>query len=192
MASKLHKRFILFVALAMGVTMITTLAARGQEPKPGEYQVKAAYLYHFAKFVDWPSDSFKDDQSPVYLTILGVNPFGPALDSIKDKTVKGRKLIIKQCPSIDLLGGCHILFISPSEKANLKQILNALKNSSVLTVSETERFTQQGGMINFITQDNRIQFEINPVAAQRSRLKISSQLLKLARIVATESPKEKE
>jgi hypothetical protein len=192
MARRFHKRFILFVAFAVGVMMITVLTARGQEPKPGEYLIKAAFLYNFAKFVDWPADSFKDDQSPIYLAILGANPFGPALDSIREKTVRGRKLILKQCQNIDLLGGCHILFISPSEKENLKQILNALRNSSVLTVSETERFTQQGGMVNFITVDNRIQFEINPAAAQRSRLKISSQLLKLARIVATESPKEKE
>jgi hypothetical protein len=192
MVQRFHKRSILFVAIAVGVMMITALDARGQEAKPGEYEVKAAYLYHFAKFVDWPADAFKDDQSPICLSILGDDPFGSILNSIRDKTVRGRTLIIKRCRSIEQIHGCHILFISPSEKGNLKQILNVLKSSSILTVSETERFTQQGGMINFITVDNRIQFEINPAAAQRNRLKISSQLLKLARIVATESPKERE
>ena len=157
-----------------------------------EYLIKAAFLYNFAKFVDWPSDAFKDEQSPLYLSILGDDPFGSALDSLRDKTVRGRPLVIRRCKSIEQVAGSHILFISPSEKDNLRPILNALKNSSILTVSETDRFGQQGGMINFLTVDNKIQFEINPVAAQGGRLKIGSQLLKLARITATESPKEKE
>ena len=172
--------------------MVMVLKTQAQERRPDEYGVKAAFLFNFAKFVDWPTDAFKDDQSPVYLSILGDDPFGSALNSLRDKTVRGRPLVIKCCKNIDQVTGSHILFIGPSEKGNLRSILNALKNSSILTVSETERFGQQGGMINFITVDNKIQFEINPEAAQRVKLKISSQLLKLARIVATESPKEKE
>ena len=172
--------------------MIMVLQAHPQERRPGEYGVKAAFLYNFAKFVDWPLDAFKDDQSPIYLAVLGDDPFGSALNSLRDKTVKGRPLVIKRCKSIEQVAGSHLLFISPSEKGNLRSILDALKGSSILTVSETERFGQQGGMINFFTVDNKIQFEINPDAAQRGKLKISSQLLKLARIVATESPKEKE
>ena len=157
-----------------------------------EYLIKAAFLYNFAKFVEWPAESFKDDLSPLNLYVLGEDPFGAAIDSIKDKTIKGRKLVIKRCNKIEDVKGCHILFVSASEKGNLRHILNALRNSNVLTVSEIEGFARQGGIINFIITEKRIHFEINPDEAQRSKLKISSQLLKLAHIVTSESRKEKE
>lgn len=157
-----------------------------------EYLIKAAFLYNFAKFVEWPAESFKDDLSPLNLYVLGEDPFGATLDSIKDKTIRGRKLAIKRCNKIEEVEGCHILFVSASEKGNLRHILNALRNSNVLTVSEIEGFARLGGIINFIITKKRIHFEINPDEAQRSKLKISSQLLKLAHIVTSESRKEKE
>jgi hypothetical protein len=161
------------------------------ETKPSpEYLIKAAFLFNFAKFVEWPADSFKDDLSPINLYILGTDPFGPALDIIKDKTVKGRPLKIKRANKVDDIEACHILFISASEKENLKQILYALRNSSTLTVSETEGFAQMGGIINFVIINKKVHFEINLDAAQRSRLKMSSQLLKLAKIVIPDSKKE--
>ncbi len=192
MAKRFLRLFIRSVAAFLGVMMVTLLNAQAQDSKPGEYEIKAAFLYNFAKFVDWPVESFRDDSSNLTLGILGVDPFGSALDTIKDKTVKGRKVMIKRSKNMEDLKGCHILFVSASEKGNLKQILNALRDSNVLTVSEIERFANRGGIINFIRVDNKIQFEINLEAAQRNKLKISSQLLRLARIVATESPKENE
>ena len=191
MAKRLHKFSIRFIIIALGV-MIMILNAQAQDLKPSEYGVKAAFLYNFAKFVEWPEESFKDDSSTLNLGILGVDPFGPVLDVLKDKMVKGRKITIKRSKNMEDLKGCHMLFISASEKGNLKQILNALRDSNVLTVSEVERFANHGGIVNFIRVDNKIQFEINPEAAQRNKLKISSQLLRLARIVATEPPKENE
>ena len=192
MAKRFLRLFIRSVAALLGVMMITLLNAHAQDSKPSEYEIKAAFLYNFAKFVDWPVESFRDDSSNLTLGILGVDPFGPALDTIKDKTVRGRKITIKRSKNMEDLKGCHILFVSASEKGNLKQILNGLRDSNVLTVSEIERFANLGGIVNFIRVDNKIQFEINPEAAQRNKLKISSQLLRLARIVATESPKERE
>ena len=186
------RRLILSFTIALSAMTTMVLNIQAQDAKPSEYGVKAAFLYNFAKFVDWPVDAFKDDQSPICLSVLGDDPFGPALDSIRDKTVRGRPLIVRRCKSLEQVAGSHIVFISLSEKGKLRPILNGLKRSSTLTVSEAERFGQQGGMINFITVDNKIQFEINPEAAQRVKLKISSQLLKLARIVTTESPKERE
>ena len=192
MAKRFLRLFIRSAAALLGVMMITLLNAQAQDSKPSEYEIKAAFLYNFAKFVDWPVESFRDDSSNLTLGILGVDLFGPALDVLKDKTVKGRKITIKRSKNMEDLKGCQILFISASEKGNLKQILNALRDSNVLTVSEIERFANRGGIVNFIRVDNKIQFEINPEAAQRNKLKISSHLLRLARIVATESPKENE
>lgn len=192
MTKRLHKLSIRFIIIALGVMMIMILNAQAQDSKPSEYGVKAAFLYNFAKFVDWPAESFRDDLAPISFCILGEDPFGPVLDLLKDKMVKGRKITIKRSKNMEDLKGCQILFISASEKGNLKQILNALRDSNVLTVGEIDRFANRGGIVNFIRVDNKIQFEINPEAAQRSKLKISSQLLRLARIVATEPPKENE
>ena len=174
----------MITASVLGITMFDVSG----ETKPSpEYLIKAAFLFNFAKFVDWPADAFKDDLSPINLYILGTDPFGPALDTLKDKTIKGRPFKIKRVNKVDEIGACHILFISASEKGNLKQILYALKNSYTLTVSEIEGFAQMGGIINFIIINKKVHFEINPNAAQECSLKISSQLLNLAKIVTSES-----
>jgi len=162
-----------------------------ESPASPEYLIKAAFLYNFTKFVEWPQEAFKDDLSPINLCILGKDPFGEALNSIRDKRVRGRRLNIKHMNRIEEISECHILFVSASEKENLKPVLSSLKNSAILTVSEMEMFTQQGGIINFIVVENKIHFEINPNVARRCGLKISSQLLKLAKIVPPESRKEK-
>jgi hypothetical protein len=173
----------LFLSVLVGGSSIMN----ANPPASPEYLIKAAYLYNFTKFVEWPSEAFKDNLSPINLYILGTDPFGEALNSIRDKTVKGRRISIKHVNHIEEISECHILFISASEKENLRHILNTLKNSAILTVSEMEQFAQRGGIINFITVENRIHFEINPDASQHSGLKISSQLLKLAKIVIPES-----
>jgi len=152
-----------------------------------EYLIKAAFLYNFIKFVDWPSESFKNDAAPINLYVLGDDPFGEALDTIRGKRVKGRRLVIKQVRRVEQIEGAHLLFISTSEKGRVKQILKSLADAPVLTISEMEGFGQNGGIINFITVDNKIQFEINSEKAEQHRLRISSQLLKLARIVRSES-----
>ncbi len=180
---------MMIIASVLGTTMVDVLA----ETKPSpEYLIKAAFLFNFAKFVEWPANAFKDDLSPMNLCILGTDPFGSALDTLKDKTIKGRPFKIKRANRADDIEACHILFISASEKGNLKQILDAVRNSNTLTISEIEGFAQMGGIINFIVVNQKVHFEINPAAAERSRLKISSQLLKLAKIVIPKSEKEKE
>jgi hypothetical protein len=151
-----------------------------------EYLIKAAFLYNFTKFVDWPSESFKNDVDPIKLYILGDDPFGEALATIRDKMVKGRRLTITRVRRVEEIKGAHLLFISPSEKGRVKQILQSLRNTPVLTISEIEWFGQMGGIINFITVEDKVQFEINSEQAQQHQLKISSQLLKLARIVRSE------
>ena len=184
-AAKLYFR-IMLIMLAYAFSGGMRVAAAGHHESL-EYLVKAAFLYNFARFVDWPADSFKDPQSPFEICILGKDPFGKALDSIKNKAVKGRAMRIRMCRTMGEVGGCHLLFISASEKRNLNPILNALKNSNTLTVSEMEMFAQSGGMINFIMVGNKVHFEINPEAAEAHQLKISSQILKLARIVSSQT-----
>lgn len=180
--SKLGRTLIAWLlSLMMLIGVSSTLNA--EPPAAPEYLIKAAFLYNFTKFVEWPPEAFKDGVSPINLCILGTDPFGKALRSISDKTVKGRKLNIKYPTRVEEITGCHVLFIGASERENLRQIMSFLKGSAILTVSDTEKFAERGGIINFIMVENKIKFEINPDAAQQCGLKISSQLLRLARIV---------
>jgi hypothetical protein len=178
-----------FVAIArcfavgfLGMMFLLCASVNAQEAS--EYQVKAAFIYNFAKFVEWPGNANPD--APLLIGVLGKDPFGSEIDrAVEGKTVNGRRLMIKRFSSLEAYQYCHILFISSSERNNLPQIIAAVRNSNVLTVSETDRFAQIGGIINFVTIENRIRFEINQAAAERAGLKISSKLLSLGRVVRT-------
>jgi len=179
----------LFRAVSIALILATFLCgpnASAESIQNKEYLIKAAFLYNFVKFVDWPPESFKNDADTINLYILGNDPFGEALDTIRDKTVKGRRLAVKRVQRVEELEDPHLLFISSSERRRTKQILQSLRNTPVLTIGEMERFGQMGGIINFITVEDKVQFEINSEQAQQQKLKISSQLLKLARIVRSE------
>lgn len=156
--------------------------ARG-EPPVREYAVKAAFLYNFAKFVEWPADAFADPASPLVLCVLGEDPFGDAFKPLKGKTVNGRPLAIRHAATLDGVGQCHLLFISSSEKPFLSGIISATRGLNVLTVGDMEDFAQDGGIVNLANEENRIGIEVNLEAVQRTRLKISSKLLALAKIV---------
>jgi hypothetical protein len=147
-----------------------------------EYQVKAAFLYNFMKFVDWPSDGL-GTPGTVTLGILGKDPFGEALDEVRGKTVKGRRVVVVHLRGIDELKECDLLYICASERGRLSQILRTAQNARVLTVADQDGFCQAGGMINLVFVKNRVGFEVNVAAAGRGRLRVSSQLLKLARLV---------
>jgi YfiR/HmsC-like len=172
-----------------------------------EYKTKAGYLLNFVEFVEWPSEAFPEVGSPVVIGIVGKDPFGPELDTRQGKTVNGRKLQIKrfkgalefrgeetpgrrqdnilrkQAAKLAELKSCHILFISSSEKKYLPLILNPLKGASVLTVGETAAFAREGGIICFFDDENRVKLEINLAAAEQARLKISSKLLSMAKVI---------
>jgi hypothetical protein len=151
------------------------------QSQPTEYQIKAAFLFNFAKFVEWPPEAFAETNSPIVVGVLGKNVFGTDLETIiRDKTVNNRRFEFKNFSSASEAAHCHILFISPSEKENLKKIVEGLNKASVLTVSETDQFIQAGGMINFFLQDSKIRFQISDDAAKKAGLKISSKLLSLA------------
>jgi hypothetical protein len=172
------------LAVLLGVLLPAGLptSARG-EPPVREYAVKAAFLYNFAKFVEWPADAFADPASPLVLCVIGEDPFGDAFKPLKGKTVNGRPLAIRHAATLDGVGQCHLLFISSSEKPFLPGILSATKGSNVLTVGDMEDFGRAGGFVTLVNEENRVGIEVNLEAVQRTRLKISSKLLSLAKIV---------
>ncbi len=168
--------FCLGLALLLAVPV-----GRAQDAQPSEYQIKAAFLFNFAKFVQWPAAVQGDAKSPIVIGILGDNPFHEDLErTIRNKLVDEHPLVIKEFRSAADATNCHLLFISTTEKKRLPEILEALKGTSVLTVSETEGFTEAGGMINFVQQGTKLRFQINKDAANKAGLKISSKLLSLA------------
>jgi hypothetical protein len=156
--------------------------ARAQDAQPTEYEVKAAFLYNFTRFIEWPTDAFEGPQTPMVIGILGEDPFGPALDDIiAGKKVGGRDVVVRRLHRDQDRRGCHLLFISASEKKHLPEILLGLRGSTVVTVSEIDRFIYSGGTINLLVENSRVRFEVNLDAAARARAKISAKLLALAR-----------
>lgn len=154
----------------------------GAAAATSEYQVKAAFLYNFMKFIDWPAEGLSSPAT-LCLGILGKDPFGDSLDEVRGKTAKGRRVVVVHFRSLEEVKDCDILFLSASEKGRLPQILKAVQHSRMLTVADQDGFCQAGGMINMVFVKNRVGFEVNLAAASRARLRVSSQLLKLARNV---------
>jgi len=149
-----------------------------------EYQIKAAFLFNFVQFVKWPPASFPDPSSPFRIGILGDDPFGSALDeTIRGETIGRHRLVILRAQKIEDLKECQIIFVSRSEENRITEILSQINSKPILTVSEVQSFTRSGGNINFYLSSGKIHFEINPQSAERSGLKMSSQLLTLGKIV---------
>ena len=180
----------LAVWTAISAVLVAASGVRAQvvdEAKAAK--VKAAYLYQFTKFVEWPEESFENDKDPVVIGILGDDRFGSVLDkTVRGKRVKGRKIVIRRFPSwayrdAKALGRCHILFVDSSMRAQLEKLLPALAESNVLLVGDGKSFAQAGGMIGLVLEEGRIVFHVNREAVKRAGLKISAKLLNLARIV---------
>lgn len=169
---------------ALVLVLLSAFPAAGQ--RPSEYQVKAAFLYSFPNFIEWPVETFADTATTLTIGILGDDPFGNAFEPFAKKTIKSRQVVIRRSNRLQELPICQILFICDSEKKYLPQILEHLQGRSVLTVGETEGFAQAGVIANFVLQDNKVRFEINVAAAERAGLKFSAKLLKLALIVQEE------
>lgn len=169
--------------LCLCISLFIAGIVEAQIPGSNEYRVKAAYLYNFAKFVEWPNDLFASPTSPIILGILGDDPFADALDSIRNKAIGSRRFEIKKIRSIDELRPCHLLFISTSESNRLSTILASLKQSRILTIGDVDGFTQKGGIINLVLVNNTVGFEINIDAANRAGLRINSRLLGIATVV---------
>ena len=164
-----------------------------------EHEVKAAFMYNFLKFVNWPKDKITQDNNQITIGIIGEDPFGPAADIFKGKAVEDRKVVVKYFDSarqlketaekdknnerVRELIGCHLLFICPSEQKYVKDIIDIVGQRGVLTVGDSEKFIESGCIINFLLEDNKIRFDINLDAADKAGLEMRSQLLRLARKV---------
>jgi hypothetical protein len=159
----------------------TALGGPADEAPASEYQVKAAFIYNFAKFIEWPR---RAEEGAFVITVLGEDPFGAILDdTLRGKTVNKQKIMIRRVARAEDIGDSRILFISDSEREKLPRILKQLARAAILTVGEMDHFAERGGIIRFKTDKQRIRLEINVVVAEQAQLRISSELLKLARIV---------
>lgn len=149
-----------------------------------EYKFKAAYLYNFLQFIEWPDSAFATKSSPVIIGIFSQDPLARELGQIAEgESINGRKIIVENYRSTHNIRECNVIFIPLSQEGQIGTILSELDNKSILTVSEVDGFAQNGGAINFYVQDNKLRFEINPDVLRKLNLKASSRLLRLARIV---------
>jgi hypothetical protein len=158
--------------------------ARGAN-EPSEYEVKAALLFNFAKFVEWPAASFANANTPFVIGVVGHDPFGSALErTLAGQTIAGRPIQIHRWKRARDLGACQVLFIAASEQGELRLLIGELGDQPVLSVGDMKDFALEGGIVGLVMDNNHVRFEINPNRADRARLKLSSRLLSLARLVS--------
>jgi hypothetical protein len=181
-----RERMITLVIVTIILFSVSPLA-RAQANPPGEYELKAAFLFNFAKFIDWPEGSFESPQSPFTICVVGPDPFGNILeDAMRGKMIGNRPLAIRRLKDKAGARLCQIEFVSSSESAHLAEILGSLHGANVLVVGDTSGFAASGGTIQFTLEDNRVRFAINIDAVDRSGLKFSSKLLSLAKVLHDE------
>jgi hypothetical protein len=174
--------WVLAMCLAASLPPASTL--RAQSVGTSEYDVKAAFLFHFAQFVEWPAETFKNADAPLTFCTIGEDPFRGRLDeSVKGKFIGKRALVVRHMKEREQIGSCQVLFLSAAEKKKQAEYLSSANGHAVLTVGETENFTRQGGIIGFFLENNKVRFEINVETASKARLEISSRLLLLAKNV---------
>lgn len=170
-----------FASAVVVCMLLSSSQLYAQHPKPTEYQVKAAYLYNFGKFIEWPSASSQLRDDSFEICVLGDDPFGAALSAaVNNETIAGKHVIARQISVLQDAANCRVLFISSSESKRVKQILVSLGAASVLTVSDLPGFAERGGMVQFVMEDNKVRFEVNSASAERAGLAMSSELLKVA------------
>jgi hypothetical protein len=168
-----------FCIISIGMMAMWISRSDAQETKRGEYEVKAAFIYNFLKFVDWPDKAFANTGSSLNICMVGDNPFGNAITIYEGEKVHNKYIAIKNT-SLKGLKNCHVVFISRSEAEHLPHILKAIRGLHILSIGDTDMFEQEGVIINFFIVQQKVRFEIDVNAARRSGLSISSKLLNLA------------
>jgi hypothetical protein len=175
-------------ALLLVVAVVAGPAARAQG-LADEYTVKAAFLYHFTQFVEWPADTWSDPEQAFRLCVLGHDPFGEVLDEVvAGERVAGRRIEVRRLQEEAETAGCQIVFLSGEEPAERLRMLPPVEVGRRLTVGESEGFLAHGGLVRLRLRAGRVSLEINGPAVESSRLKVSSKLLRLARLVRPEAP----
>jgi hypothetical protein len=182
-----EKRIRGFVFFGLLTTLVLPLpASHGREERLNEYQAKASFLAAFPKFVEWPPDAFSAEQSPLLLCVFGDFSFGTSLaEATRGTSIRGRRVEVRWTRKEHDLRACHILFVSRSEGKRYGSIFKSIQGANVLTVGETSDFLASGGAIDFLIAEDKLQFEVNMGAASDAHLRISSNMLALARHVIT-------
>ncbi|HEX2100377.1 MAG TPA: YfiR family protein, partial [Candidatus Synoicihabitans sp.] len=165
--------------LLLGTLMVPSVASA--QPSR-EYDLKAAFLYNFTSFVEWPPQALREETAPFVVGILGRDPFGPVLDQlVAGERAKNRPLVIRRFTRLDEIADCHILFVSTSEHGRLREVLRHCAGRAILTVGDRPNFADAGGMIAFGTEGDRIVLYVNLHAVEAAELVVSSKLLRVAR-----------
>lgn len=176
------------VLLATATPAVASAATESGGKVAQEYDLKAVFLYNFARFVEWPPEAFSTPNAPITICVLGDDPFGPSLYQIvEDEVVGNHSVTARRCRDVSEADGCHILFIARSEADHLTRILSQVSGKSILTVGENDGFAKASGMIRFVLAGNRVRLRINVDAARAAKLTISSKLLRQAEIVQGET-----
>jgi hypothetical protein len=177
-----HRFAVVGMLVFAWVMTISPGMGLAETPTSLEYKVKGAFLLNFAKFTKWPADEFVATNTPITIGIVGDDPFGSALDQlVADETIGTRRIVVKRLAFSSDLSQCQVLFIPKS--ADAEDVLKRVVSPGVLTVGESDNFLDAGGVIRLLIEDKKVRFEVNMAAAQRARLTVSSQLLKLARTI---------
>jgi hypothetical protein len=184
-----YRRTAIAVVLFLAYASHPTVCANAQQGGviDREYSIKGAFLYNFGRYVQWPAAAFADAQAPFVIGVLGADPFGAVLDEIANSAkVDGRTVVAKRFATLAEYSPCHILFIAASTDSKVKsEALAKLQNKGVLLVGEETGLVEQGAVVNFYVENNKVRFEINVGTAKQQQLKVSSKLLSLAKIVGT-------
>lgn len=179
-----RRRFTFLLLASLGLMLGLPDSASAQDVNPNEYQIKAVFLFNFVQFVDWPASSFPTADTPIRIGVLGDDPFERTLEAaVQGETVRQRPIVVHRSSRLQDLLNCHVLFVCRSERAQMGAIINALGGRPILSVGDMPDFARRGGIVNFYLEGQKVRFEINRAAAQQGGLRLSSQLLSLARLV---------
>ena len=169
------------LGFGLGLVALVAFPAKAQAGSADEYSVKAAYLYNFAKFVEWPGEA-GNPGTPLVIAVFGRDDFGAVLkQTVQGETVNGRAISVRSVSRVEDIRSCQILFFGSSDQNRLAEVLRATEGAGILTVGETDEFIQRGGVIAFVAEGNKIRFEVNLGVARRNRLTISARLLRVAK-----------
>jgi len=173
----------LMVLIGFAMLCLSVTSGRGAEALK-EYELKAAFVYNFSKFIEWPTNRLHGASTPFVVAVAGTSPCAAELGKIaKERKVNGRTIIVKTVQTPAEARDAQVLFVAASEDSRLKEWLAGIHGAGVLSIGESERFSKEGGMINFLLEGEKIRFDLNIDQAEDTGLKISAQLQKLARTI---------
>jgi len=172
------------LTIAAAILSLTLGPAVAARPAASEYAVKAAFLRYFASFVEWPAGSVVTN-APIVIGLVGNDPFGPAINEFieANSVINGHRVSVRRLRWNDSIHDCHIIFISSTEVAHLDFILRTAKELNILTIADVDGFAQRGGIIELRNGEGRVRFDVNMTAAGLAQLRVSSKLLRIARVI---------